>query len=348
MKKILFLILILLIVLSSVRAEKMRDLDEVIKPELIEVAGERILITEGAVVYSYDINTFKFLKKFGRKGEGPGELKVTPSMANYIIPLEESILFAGIDKAIFYDFSGTLIREFKIPLFTGYLYPVKENFIGLRFRPGDKGAAWFELAVMDEELKDIKVFHKQKMSGGQNRVNLTFDGMGITVSDEKLYVENSPDGFNILVFDLNGNKLSEIKKEFNKVRFTQKMKEQAIEALKTHPSVRQIGWDNFKKIVKIEHDEFLPLIQDMVVDDGKIYVRTNTRKSEKVEFIVMDMKGKILKHLFLPEPNDIDFGNKIFGRPARFYKIYKGKYYYLKENIDEEMWELHKLDINHN
>ena len=202
MKKILLLLLILLIVMNSAWAEKMRDLDEVIKPELIEVAGDTILITEGAAVYTYDIKTFKFLKKFGRKGEGPGELKVTPSMANYIIPLKKSFIIGGIDKAIMFKTDGSLIKEFKIPLFTNYLYPVGDNYIGTRFRPGEKGVAWFELTVMDKDMKDIKVFHKQKMSGGQNRVNLTFDGMGITAADDKLYVENSPEGFNILVFDI--------------------------------------------------------------------------------------------------------------------------------------------------
>jgi len=348
MKKILLLLLIFFIAINLSWAEKMRDLDEVIKPELIEVVDNTILIVEGAVIYTYDINEFKFLKKFGRKGEGPGELKVTPAMANYVIPLKESFIIASIDKAIVFETGGNLIREFKIPIFTSYLYPANGNYIGMRFSPGDKGVAWFELTVMDKDMKNVKVFHKQKMSGGQNRVDLTFDGMGITSSNGKLYVENSPAGFHILVFDLKGNKLSEIKKDFEQVKFTEKMKDHAIEQLKTHPSVRQIGWDSFKKIVKIEHGEFLPLIQDMVIDNKRIYVRTNTRKSDKVEFIVMDMSGKILNKLFLPEPNDIDFGNKIFGRPARFYKIYNGKYYYLKENIDEEMWELHKVDIGVN
>ncbi len=324
---------------------KRRDLEEVIKPELMEITGDTLLIVEGAEVYTYDIKTLKFVKKFGRKGEGPGELKVTPAMANYIIPIKELFIIAGIDKAIVFETGGNLVREFKIPIFTSYLYPVNGNYIGMRFRPGDKGVAWFELSIMDKDMKDLKVFHKQKMSGGQNRVDLTFDGMGITASNGKIYVENSPEGFNILVFDLKGNKLSEIKKDFPPMKFTEEMKNSAIEQLKTHPSVRQIGWESFKKIVKIEHGEFLPLIQDMVVDGDRIYVRTNMRKSGNVEFIVMNLEGKILKKLFLPEPNDIDFGNKIFGRPARFYKIYKGKYYYLKENIDEEMWELHKVDI---
>jgi len=348
MKRLLLYILLLFIFVGMLMPEMVKQLDEVMKPELIEIVGDRLLVVQGAEVFVYDLKNFNLIRKFGRKGEGPGELKVTPSMANYIIPVKDSFLMIGIDKAILFNTEGNIEKEFKIPMFTGYLYPVKDHYIGLRFRPGDKGDAWFELALLDKDIKDIKVFHKQKMSGGQNRVDLTFDGMGITVSGEKVYVENSPAGFNILVYDMNGNKLSEIKKDFKVVKFTEKMKKQAIEQLKLHPSVRQIGWDNFKKIVKIEHGENLPLIQDMVIDEGRIYVRTNTRKSDKVEFIVMDMKGKILKQLFLPESNDIDFGNKIFGRPARFYKIYKGKYYYLKENIDEETWELYRTDLKGN
>jgi len=344
MKKILLLILMVIIGLTVSRAEKLTDLDEVIKPELIEVVGETVLIVEGAAVHTYDLGTLKYLKKFGREGEGPGELKTTPSMANYIVPLDAAFIMAGIDKAIVFDTGGVVKQEIKIPLFTGYIYPVNGGFIGMRFRPGDKGIAWFELSVMDGEMKDVKVFHKQEMSGGQNRVDLTFDGMGVVVADNKVFVEDSTEGFKILIFDLKGNKLSEITKNYKRVKFTEAMKNQAVDKLKTHPAVRQIGWDSFKKIVKIEHGEFLPLIQDMVVDDSRIYVRTNMRKSELAEFIVMDFKGNILKNLYLPEPNDIDFGNRIFGRPARFYKIYNGKYYYLKENMDEEMWELHGTD----
>ncbi|MCK4889931.1 MAG: hypothetical protein KAS97_08365 [Candidatus Aminicenantes bacterium] len=346
MKKIIFMLLMLLIALSLVQAEKLADLEEINKPELMEIVGDTLLIVEGAEVYSYDIKDLKFKKKFGRKGEGPGELKTAPSIANYIIPLKDSFLIASMDKSILFNVNGDVIREFRIPLFTNYLYPANENYIGMRFKPGDKGIAWFELTILDKEMKDIKVFHKQKMSGGQNMVDLTFDGMGIAVSGDKLYVENSPDGFEILVFDMNGNSISKIKKDYKKVKFTDSYKERTMNKLKESPVIRELGWENFKKLVKITHGEYLPLIQDMVIDKGKIYVKTNNEKDGQVEFIVLDLKGNIIKIIFLPIMTEMDFGNKIFGRPARFYKIYNGKYYYLKENIDEEMWELYKVDID--
>lgn len=346
MKKILFLLLMLLIILNSGQAEKLADLEEINKPELMEIVGDTLLFVEGAEIYSYDIKNLKFKKKFGRKGEGPGELKITPSMANYIIPLKDSFLIASIDKAIVFTKDGEVLKEFKIPLFTSFIYPVEENFIGMKFKPGDKGIAWFELTILDKDMKSVKIFHKQKMSGGQNRVDLTFDGMGIAVYRDKIYVENSPAGFNILVFDLKGAKASNITKDFQKVKFSEIHKKRAIEKLKESPVIREFGWENFSKLVKITHGEYLPLIQDMVIDNGKIYLKTNTVKGDNGEFIVIDSEGNIIDKIYLPEPFGADFGNKIFGRPARFYKIYNGKYYYLKENIDEEMWELYKVDID--
>ncbi|MCK5220612.1 MAG: hypothetical protein KAR14_03455, partial [Candidatus Aminicenantes bacterium] len=109
---------------------------------------------------------------------------------------------------------------------------------------------------------------------------------------------------------------------------------------------KELGWENFKKIVKFTNGDFLPVIQDMVIDNGLIYAKTNTLKDNKAEFIVLDLNGKIIKRIFLPAPIEMDVVSKIFSRPVRFYKIYNGKYYYLKENIDEEMWELYKVDID--
>ncbi len=346
MKKIIFILLMLLIALNLVQAEKLADLEEINKPELMEIVGDTLLLVEGAEIYSYDIKDLKFKKKFGRKGEGPGELKTSPSVTNYIIPLKDSFFTVSMDKVILFSLEGDVIKEFKIPLFTNYLYPVKDNFFALRFKPGDKGVAYFEAVILDENLKTIKVFHKQKMSGGQNRVDLTADGVNIGISGDKIYIENTHEGFLISVYDLNGNSAGEIRKDFKKVSFTDEYRKHAENMLKENPLIKELGWENFKKIVKFTNGDFLPVIQDMVIDNGLIYAKTNTLKDNKAEFIVLDLNGKIIKKIFLPAPIEMDVVSKIFSRPVRFYKIYNGKYYYLKENIDEEMWELYKVDVD--
>jgi hypothetical protein len=59
----------------------------------------------------------------------------------------------------------------------------------------------------------------------------------------------------------------------------------------------------------------------------------------------MDLKGNILKKVYLPGVKEPGFGNEVLGRLAKFYKIYKNKFYYLHENEDEEEWEVHVTPI---
>jgi hypothetical protein len=54
-------------------AEKITTFPQLQKPEFINVGENLICINEGAVVFLYDLNDFKLIKKFGRNGEGPGE-----------------------------------------------------------------------------------------------------------------------------------------------------------------------------------------------------------------------------------------------------------------------------------
>ncbi|MCK4890773.1 MAG: hypothetical protein KAS97_12640, partial [Candidatus Aminicenantes bacterium] len=73
-------------------------------------------------------------------------------------------------------------------------------------------------------------------------------------------------------------------------------------------------------------------------NDDKIYIQTYKIKEEKFEWIITDLTGKILKKVFLPQ----NIESAIAYSPIT---ISEGKYYYLKEDIEEETWELHRVDL---
>lgn len=346
MKTLFYAILIFLIFTAAADAAKVGTLDEINRPDLMEITHEKLYIVEGSKIYMYDINDLKFEKSFCKKGEGPGELKSSPSLANYIILTKNTLLIVSMDKVIQFSINGNIIKEFKVPIFTNYLYPLGDNnYLALRLRTGRERRADLDVMILDEEMKEVKKLYTQKMSGEQNKIDLTYDGIFICVSKDKIFIDESPLGFKISVYNFKGEKTGFIEQEHDKVKFTEKHKELSINRLKESSVIRNLGWENFKKIVKITNSEYLPLIQDMVIDNNLIYVKTNNIKDNKVEFYVMDFKGNVVKKVYLTEPIDIDFGNKVLGRQARFYKFYKGKYYYLFENDDEECWELHSEDL---
>jgi len=78
-----------------------------------------------------------------------------------------------------------------------------------------------------------------------------------------------------------------------------------------------------------------------------MYVRTSriNENTDEQEFIIMDLKGNILKTLYLPQTANPQHFVKMMGMTPRFYSIANNRFYYLVENEEEETWELHVKDI---
>lgn len=99
------------------------------------------------------------------------------------------------------------------------------------------------------------------------------------------------------------------------------------------------------------YPDTLPPIQDITVTDDKIYVSTynknknNNTKGDKEKYIIMDLKGNIISTPYMPVPIESSFLAKTLGRDNRFYGISNNKFYYLKENEDDEVWEVHAVEI---
>ncbi len=334
---------IVLLLSVGLQGEKLAELPEIAKPDLMEIANGKLYLMEGSVVFQYQLSDLKLLRRFCKKGEGPGELKLNPGVPNYIVITPKEILAVSMDKAIAFSTDGQVLKEMKIPMFTNYLHPRTQGFIGMRFNLTQKPIV--QVKTMDKEMKDQKVFYKQRLSGGQNLVDLTYDGVNIAVEGERIYVDQSKNGFEIGVYDMNGNLQKLIKKDVPKIKFSDKHKQAAMEVLKNNSGVKNMGWENFKKVVKFTHQEYLPAIQDMTVHKGRIYVMTNTKEAGKVRYLVFDTDGKELTRYDLPQPIESDFGAKVFGRPGRFYKFYQGYYYYLVEDEEAESWELHRSKL---
>jgi hypothetical protein len=340
MKK--WLIFLSMVMVGSLTfAGKLGILTQVLTPEMVEVSDNEIYVVEGSSIFMYSHKDLSFIRKFGKNGEGPGELKANPSITNLLFASGDSLLFVGIDKAIRFAKTGQVIKEFKIPAITNYLYPMGKNYVGIRFKAINQQKPNIVVVLFNQEIAEIKELYAQEMSGGQNLVNLTSDALNVSVYKDKIFIDQSPKGFVISVLDANGNQLYRVEKEYKKIKFTEEHKEMALNRIKQEKAIRTVGWDNLKNLIKIIHDDYLPPIQDMTVTDERIYVKTYQKQGDKDEFIIMDLKGNILKKVYLPAVKEPGFGNEVLGRSAKFYKIYKNKFYYLHENEEEEEWEVH-------
>lgn len=351
MRRIILILLLILLMTALLRGEKIGVLTDVLKPEAMEVAGDRLYVVEGATFFVYSLKDLRLVTKFGQKGEGPGELKVFPGLANSIKALPGKLCVEGMTKVIFFSENAKLLKEVKKNWMVFKTVPVGGHFAAVHLLPPGKDQKYYlSLALFDAEMKVIKELYKQEFHESDDEILMVNDSLHFDVYKERIYVEESSRGFFIAVFDSKGNQLYTIKKNFVAPGITKKDKEALFGDLKADGLAKMMvqmkgGWENFKKSMHFIFPGTFPHIQDITVTDDKIYVSTYETKDKKEKYVVMDLKGNVLSTPFVPIPGKSSFTARTMGRDNRFYGIANGKFYYLEENEADEEWELHVTEI---
>lgn len=214
-----------------------------------------------------------FIKSIGRMGQGPGEL-FYPSIL-YFQNDTLNVMSAGSGKLSKFDSDGnfyyekTLSRDFQ-------LQATKFS------RDGSKCASYVMRQIPKEnEMPDINyglsVIKIDDLSESSNLVSKKLslqDLMAgkIDINDliipyipgnDLVYVsENSDSQYRILCYDYEGKKVSEIRKDFKKIRYEESEKNELLEDMKKmSQGVQEINVGNFKKaIANLHFDKYGRLI----------------------------------------------------------------------------------------
>ena len=110
------------------------------------------------------------------------------------------------------------------------------------------------------------------------------------------------------------------------------------------PQIRALGgWEEVKKFIRFESRRHFPPIRNLDIADNMLYIQTYRENMGKEEYIIMNLSGKIKKSVFIPQKVKVPLMQRMIG--VKLYSIYQQKLYYIKENPDEEIWELHMENI---
>lgn len=346
MKTLLLTLIAVFIIPNLTFAAKTGALPEVMKPEMMRVSGNELFIVQGAEIYNYSLPDLKLIRSFGKKGEGPGELTVSPTWFNTVTVTPDHLFVDGLNKVIYFSREGKLIKEIKKKGTIEQTFPVGKNFLVLDQIHIQEKIQYQVLNLCDASFQKIKELCRQisPFQSVERTTVLVSDSLDFQVWEDKIYMERSPRGFVIEVYDSSGKLVNTIKKEMEKIPVTGKHKEEGLNIFKADPFVKEIGYENFKRnMSEIRFPDFFPVIQSIDVSNGFIYVRTFKRKGNKEECIVMDLKGKVLRKKYLPRVENAPFLAHALG--IRYYTIHNNTFYYLAENEDDETWELYTEEI---
>jgi hypothetical protein len=200
---------------------------------------------------------------FGRRGQGPGELQ-WPFLGGVSETGEISLADYG-QKFIVYDLNGVLLREVKLKRWALHIDALKNGkFLTFGFRPElSSGGSYVDvLALCDSEFSDLKILDRYENTMGNSRQVPYFMWR---VSGDRIFITNQARGYEILVYDLDGNLLKKIRKEYRPVKVTEEIKDAIL-----GPDYRKSGIPQNKYFL----DPLPPLNQFFADDGGRIFVMT--------------------------------------------------------------------------
>jgi hypothetical protein len=345
-------VVLLIFFTSSISAVKVIPFGEVNRPISINVDDAYIYIVEFPGIYLYSLEGFKLVKKFGKRGEGPGEIMGFNRVHLHVQP--DKIMLSNKHKIMYFSKQGDFLKEFKSnPSFWGKVIPIEGNFVSMN-RPRDPSNYFHNIRIYNSDLEEIKDIHQgdywfQHLTRSKkNSLPLYIQFPQFHVDGNKIFLKGLEEDFVIHVFAASGKKLYSINREYKKIKMTAEDKNRYLDYFKTSRIFGR-AYDQMKS--RLEFPVYFPALQTFAVADGKIYVVTYGKKNGKTEVLVLDLKGKLLKTVFLPlHQRDDELAMTLENRVSRqvtnsTFAIKNGKFYQVLENQDKQSWELHIHEI---
>jgi hypothetical protein len=313
-------------------------MQDVVRPTMMTIDQDKLFIVDGYSILVYSMKDFKLLNKFGNSGEGPQEFLVNyrngPGMM--VFPTSKYLLVNTDNKLFHFTRGGEYIKEQRTPTFTVFM-PLSSGYTANGFGADEQGKnRVLTVNLHDSELNKTKELYMSNRAVSTSVwVDLPKNPFYFVNYKDRVYVMAVRHGFCIIVFDKNGKELYRIKKDEPKLKVTDEFKKRALYWGKNESHFKEF-FDQSRFTFK----KYFPATQEIMVSDDRIYAFTFKKKGDLTECVVMDLKGKELKRVYLPMPYKTPIG---FTLPSTFAGH---KFYRLLDNQDEETWELHAEKVN--
>jgi hypothetical protein len=315
---------------GSASAELVAKLPQVMNPFFLTIADGRMYIVENSVavhIYTLGPQGVAFVKTFGREGQGPGEF----SFIYTVRPFNDHLDIPGSHKIARFTLDGGYLSEVTVTfgVFKGAAYRFGDGYVARDLDFDEKGVTT-TIRLYDKDFKLVQDLGGRSAPGGLAKINVVADYFAPRVVGDELYVIDSGRESVVGIYDRNGIRRKEVRLPLKPLKMTASLKEAVIKPLKetwTGPT----RWEDFEK--RLFFPDRTPGLDYFEVCDGKFVTRTYQYRQDLVEFAVFDLEGKELKRLDLPFTGRLSNGI--------LFCFYQGRYYYLRENPDEEVFELH-------
>jgi len=306
------------------------QLPQLLRPNFITAGNGYLYISEETSkvhVFKIKEDKVEYINSFGQKGQGPGEF----SWIHHFRIVPQGLEIPTNGKYARFSQEGKLIEEIRvtIPVFKNNIFRIRDCYAVRNYKFNDK-QPFTTIRLYSPDFKMIKEIAKKVNKGDFQRINLLDDVFTLRVYGEKAFVcrstatETSVESFNI-----KGESLAQLTLPLTSFPVSDKMKEDLIKPLRDDPELKPM-WKEFEK--QLIFPDSTPGLDDIFILEDRIICRTYNKSDDHTEFIFFDISGQEIKRIPL-----YDTGRNANG--CR-YCFNNGFFYALKDNPDEEVWEL--------
>ena len=215
----------------------------------------------------------KFISSFGRKGQGPGEVQF---VFYFGIDSQDRIIISDHKnkKVLFFSKDGGLIKETAYGLNFSTMFPLEnEKYLFVRTLTDlENKRLSRSLRICNSKFegrKELDVYYYSDPSKG---MRVSSDIFEWRIFNRNIYAVNEQRGYEILMYDLDGNLKRKIKREYTPLKYPEDLKKRYIERYGTTR--------------KIYFPDNLPPFQSFFGDDeGRLFVMTYEKGEKPGEYV---------------------------------------------------------------
>lgn len=283
--------------------------------------------TSGNFIFKFD-NQGRFVTSFRRHGQGPGEADWGGEI---LIDEYDRVIAKDMTKSKFSIFNpdGTLVKETKLEKNYSLIEYMNEGKFFVSWQEQDLENQIFRnhFGIADGTFEEIKEFY------GFERPDQLFTekftpvarGFVLTASQYNVFIANfqAPDSYEFLVYDIEGNLVRKIRKDYSPVDISDDYKRLIKKRLESFPAGQAL-------VRKMYFPPHWPPNRYLFTDDkGRLYVMTYEKGDNEREYMydIFNVDGVFIGRMSLGNIQNRYFEDEIFHDDPKKVLI-KGDYLY--------------------
>jgi len=276
--------------------------------------------TSGSFLYKFDKNG-NYLALLGKKGQGPGEIQFPTSLAinsrNELIIIDSSAR-----KLIILDNRGAFIKEIKLRSNIDAAFPLQDRKY-LIYKsiaiPEAIDAQIIGFILCDSELNEIKEINRVKIPHMDKleKINGIGERVLFQISPDRIYLGDAKEGYEIWMYNLNGNLVRKIRKEYKPVPISEETKR-----------LYMRRWDRLPMEIreKVFFPKHMPPFQGGFTDDkGRLFIMTFEKGEKSREYVydVFNLDGVFIDRIKLDNFGEFGFSVRALHVMAKGNSLYQ-------------------------